>query len=828
MLYNGRSMQQQPWVVHKFGGTSLANADRYRDVSRICLLDKSPRKAIVVSAMSGVTNQLIDLIRQATRREEYLVSWEALKRQHSDTLSQLLPNHPSGLLQSIETDFDHVKEMLRGIYLARSCSDQMLELISGYGEIWSAQFLNAHLQRQKIDSTWLDSRQVLVVRSEPLAAVVNWDVSKSKTGDWLKANPAAVVVITGFVASTLEGIPTTLKRNGSDFSASIFGSLFEASVITIWTDVDGVYTADPRLVPEAVVLKELSYNEATELAYFGAKVVHPNTMAPAITREIPIWIRNTFRPEKPGTQIHGKCATDRPVTGFATIDRMALINLEGTGMIGVPGVSERLFGALKEVGVSVVMISQASSEHSICIAIPEPQALLAKETVEKAFFGELHRGQIQTVSLVTGCSILAIVGDNMARKAGIAGRFLGALGQAGVNVRAIAQGSSERNISVVVEGSQATKAVRAAHAAFYLSPQTLSIGVIGCGLIGGAFLDQLKTQIAGLKERSNIDLRIRGIMNSRKMVLTDPELDLGSWRPRLEGATEKADLAKLVGHLVTDYIPHTVVIDCTADDIVPKQYPEWLKQGIHVITPNKKGNGGPLKLYQQIEQSRQESGRHFLCQATVGAGLPLLRTLRDLVKTGDKILQIEGVLSGTLSFLFNSYTGERAFSEIVKEAKTLGFTEPDPREDLSGLDVARKLMILGREMGLPLELSDLSVQSLVPEPLRSGTTENFLNRLAEWDVEMKALWEKANAKNEVLRYVGTIIPGGQSSVALKSYPKSHPLAGLTSSDNLVAFRTSRYHSQPLVVRGPGAGPEVTAGGVFADLLRLVSYLGGPA
>ncbi len=817
------------WIVHKFGGTSVANPDRYRDVARLVVSDKSPQKAIIVSAMSGVTNQLIDLTQSATQRKDgYVEQIDSLKKRHLETLNQLVPKGDSGLTATLETDFSHLKEMLRGIWLARSCSNEMVELISGYGEQWSAQFLNAHLKSLGVDSCWLDARQILTVRPEPLRAMVDWEVSQSKIDQWLKANRYDTVVVTGFIASTKEGIPTTLKRNGSDFSASIFGSLLKASIITIWTDVDGVYTADPRLVPEAVVLNELSYNEATELAYFGAKVVHPSTMAPAIKDGIPIWIKNTFSPEKKGTKIHDNPSSDRPVAGFATIDGMALINLEGTGMIGVPGVAERLFGALKEVGVSVVMISQASSEHSICFAIPEGQADLAKNTVEKTFYGELRQAQLQTVSVTPRCTILAIVGDNMAQKPGVAGRFLGALGNAGVNVRAIAQGSSERNISVVIDGIHSTKGVRAAHAAFYLSPQTLSIGVIGCGLIGGTFLDQLRDQIGNLKSGSNIDLRVRAVMNSRKMKLEEHQLDLKEWRKSLETATESAQLEKFISHLETDHIPHTVVIDCTANETVPSHYPEWIKRGIHIITPNKKGNGGPLSLYREIESACHSTGRHFLYQTTVGAGLPLLRTLRDLVKTGDKILQVEGILSGTLSFLLNSFDGSEPFSQIVLKAKSLGYTEPDPREDLSGMDFARKIVILAREMGLSMELEDLFVQNLVAEPLRKISLDGFLKRLPEADAEMDRLLKESRAKHEVLRYVGTIQPTGKSSVQLKSFPLTHPFVGLSGTDNIVAFTTARYQTQPLIVRGPGAGPHVTAGGVFADLLRLVSYLGGPA
>jgi bifunctional aspartokinase / homoserine dehydrogenase 1 len=821
-------MGQSSWVVHKFGGTSVANTDRYKDVAKLVQAERANTKAVVVSAMSGVTNQLLDLIERAIAQDsEYLNKLDELKRRHLQTLSGLVSGKPhSNLATILETDFEHLKEMLRGIWLARSSSSELRDLISGHGEIWSAQLIDAYLRSQNVSSMWLDARKVLVVKSEPTRALVDWQKSQTKLDAWLLENKPTTLVITGFIASTPEGLPTTLKRNGSDFTASIFGSLLKANAITIWTDVDGVYTADPRLVPEAVVLKELSYSEATELAYFGAKVVHPSTMAPAIKDSIPIWIRNTFHPEAAGTKIHSSPQSDRPVAGFATIDDMALLNIEGTGMIGVPGIAERLFGALKEVGVSVVMISQASSEHSICFAIPRAQVEIAKNTVEKTFYGELHQAQIQAINVTPDCSILAIVGDNMAQKPGVAGRFLGALGKAGVNIRAIAQGSSERNISAVIDGKESTKAVRATHAAFYLSPQTISIGVIGCGLIGGTLLDQLGSQLNVLKENHNIDLRVRALSTSKKMLLQDQGAKLQDWRETLARDAKDLDLKSLVAHLKTEYIPHTVIIDCTASEEIPQHYISWLEQGIHIITPNKKGNGGPVQLYKDIRSAARSASRHVLCQTTVGGGLPILTTLRDLVKTGDQILQIEGVLSGTLAYLFNTFDGERPFSESVKDARSKGFTEPDPRDDLSGMDVARKCLIMAREIGYEMELSHLQVQNLVPESLRRGSIDDFLRDLTGMDAEMTHLLSKTKERNEVLRYVGTVNPTGKSTVELKAYPKTHPFASLSGSDNIVAFRTQRYHSHPLIIRGPGAGPEVTAGGVFADLLRLVNYVGG--
>ena len=652
-----------PWVVHKFGGTSLADAERYRNVAAIMRAQEGERKAVIVSAMHKVTDALIELVDLAKARDDaYLARADALKARHVEAVKSLLPPEVrQHFFDVLESDFKDIKEVLRGVYLSRTYSDRTLELIAGHGELWSAQLLNAHLNATGIASSWLDARTLLTVEPGDTSVSVDWERSKSQTAEWLKELKTDWVVITGFVASTPEGIPTTLKRNGSDFSASIFGKLLAAGAITIWTDVDGVLSADPRLVPEAVVLEDVSYQEATELAYFGAKVVHPSTMAPAIENKIPIWIRNTFNPSLPGTRIREKSGSSRTVKGFATVDGMALVNVEGTGMIGVPGVANRLFGALREVGVSVVMISQASSEHSICFAIPEAQAALARKTVERAFFAELHHNQIQMVDVTENCSILAAVGDNMVDHPGVAGKFFSALGKARVNIRAIAQGSSERNISTVIDRADSRKALRAVHAAFYLSNQTISIGVIGTGLIGGTFLDQLKSQMETLRKEFKIDLRVRGILNSKAMVLNEQGRTLENWRESVKESGLPGDLETFVAHVQADHFPHAVILDCTSSAELTTHYPGWLERGIHIITPNKKANTGTMEFYRTLRSITRATGRHYLYETTVGAGLPIINTLRDLVQTGDQVLKIEGVLSGTLSYIFNTFDGTSPF-----------------------------------------------------------------------------------------------------------------------------------------------------------------------
>jgi aspartokinase/homoserine dehydrogenase 1 len=805
----------------------LASADLYRRVTNILENREEARKGVVVSAMGGMTNRLIELVDLARARDSsYKDRLEDLREAQFSTLNKLLSVSQAELLRSqIEDDLQDIEDVLRALWLLGTSPEAAVELVSGYGEVWSAQVLANFLGGRGESVDWLDAREVLVVGRGELGPVINWDETQSRLDEWLASRDVEYVIITGFIASSDEGIPTTLGRNGSDYSASIFGALLKAQEIHIWTDVDGVMSANPRQVPDAEVLDSLSYQEAMELAYFGAKVIHPSTMAPAVELEIPIYIRNTFNPAVPGTRIHLSAGGESHVKGFATIDQMALVNIEGTGMIGVPGIAHRLFGALREAGVSVVMISQASSEHSICFAVPQSQARTVKDAVKRGFFAEFHHGQIQTVEVAEHCSILAVVGDNMAGIPGIAAKFFGALGKANVNIRAIAQGSSERNISVVVDEKEATRALRAVHSGFYLSNQTLSVGVIGPGNVGATLLNQLAQQIDRLRDEYMIDIRVRGITGASEMVLDEGSIDLSEWSDVLDRDAVEADLDSFVDHIQTDYHPHAVLIDCTASESIATHYADWLERGIHVITPNKKANTGPIDYYQRLKSSSRSLRLHYLYETTVGAGLPIIQTLRDLIETGDEIVQIEGIFSGTLSYLFNSFDGERPFSDILREAKEHGYTEPDPREDLSGMDVARKVVILAREMGMDLELDDVDVESLVPEGLEHGSIDDFMAALPEHDDQMTALLEQAGEQGQVLRFVGAVNRQGEASVRLRRYDEGHPFARIHLTDNIVQFRTRRYDENPLIVQGPGAGPEVTAGGIFADLLRLAAYVG---
>jgi aspartokinase/homoserine dehydrogenase 1 len=819
------------WTVHKFGGTSVADASCYDRVATIVAGENRGRLGIVVSAMRGVTDDLLGLVDTAVGRGDTAAGVAALRTRHERVAVDLLGAAGAApLLVELDAELGDIESILKALSLVRSASDRSRDLVSGYGEIWSARLLAALLQA-RLGGTrrilFVNARDVLVIEHGEMGPIVDWDATRPKLAALLAPEFDGVAVITGYIGSDRNGLPTTLGRNGSDYSASIFGALLDADAVHIWTDVDGVMSGDPRRVPEAKVIDEISYNEAMELAYFGAKVIHPQTMAPAIGRGIPIHIRNTFNPGHPGTKISTSSThREAAVKGISGVDGVALVNLEGAGMIGVPGTADRLFGALREAAVSVMLISQGSSEHSICFAVREQFSEQVRSVVERAFALELAQGQVQRVEVTKGCAILAVVGDDMAGLPGSAGRFFRTLGNAGINVRAIAQGASERNISAVIDAKDMTRALRAVHSSFYLSAKTVSIGLIGPGSVGGALLDQLAAAQRGLRERFDLDLRIRAIGSSKRMVLDEHHIELEDWRALLDrGMPIEPD--RLVDHVQADYLPHAVVIDCTASQAVADRYADWLKRGIHVITPNKRAHSGPMAYYQELKRLSHASGTHFLYEATVGAGLPVIQTLKDLVQTGDEVRSISGIFSGTLAYLFNLFDGTRPFSEIVREARARGYTEPDPRDDLSGMDVARKAVILAREAGLRIELGDIEVESLAPAALAKASVDEFLARLPDFDQPMAERVRDARSGGQVLRYVAEVDVGaGKAKVALQRFAPTHPFANISLTDNIVQFVTGRYCDNPLIVRGPGAGPDVTAGGIFADLLRLCSMLSG--
>lgn len=845
-----------PWIVHKFGGSSVADAEQFRKVASI-IVDHasavSPSKTlVVVSAIRGVTDRLLKSVQSAASRnpdEHYAELLDEIHEFHRTIATELLPESDvESFLASLRANIKDLKDILRACWIVRTASETIVDLVVGHGELWSSHLLWAVLRaNHSVVCSCMDTRDVIVARPNEASSVrkvVDYARTSTLLTAWLRDNPTNVVVATGFVCQDLQGIASTLGRNGSDYSASILANLLSASEVHIWTDVDGVFSADPRVVQDAVIIPEISYKEAAELAYFGAKVLHPDTMAPIIARSIPMRIRNSYNIDAPGTWVRDPDPNVTPsaedplqardmagVKGFTTVSNVSLVNIEGTGMIGVPGIASRAFQALFAAGVSVILIAQASSEFSICITVPSSQCDLALESIKKAFRPELSDGLISSITPVRDCSILAMVGEQMQQRPGVSSRLFTSLTRAGVNIVAMAQGASEHNISVVISMESESRALRAAHASFYLSDQTVSLGVIGPGVVGGAFLVQVESQLKTLRDKFSVDLRVRGIATSKRMLFGEP-VDLSCWRESIKGeAATEVDLDGFADHILNASFPHAVICDCSASELVSTYYEEWLKRGIHIITPNKKANSGPMKYYNAMRVAQRRNNSHFFYEANVGAGLPIISTIRDLLRTGDMFSEIEGIFSGTLSFIFNEFDGSEPFSSVVTKAKNNGYTEPDPRDDLSGMDVARKVVIVAREIGIQVELDDVPVRSLVPAELarKDVSIDDFMKRLPDYDEDLTRMAQDAASKGELLRYVGVIdAKTGKCSVELKKYSKAHPFGRLQGSDNIVSFRTMRYDAQPLVVQGPGAGADVTAAGVFADLLRLTAYLGAPS
>jgi len=816
------------WKIHKFGGSSLADANCFRRVAGLMLDRRDDRIGVVVSAMGGMTDALLNLAQLAERDDgTYEAELAAIGERYSAITSELLDGKQRvAVLDAWSKDADDVRDVLKAIALVKSAPQRSRDVVAGYGEIWSARLLAAVLASMapKRGGTWIDARDVITVHQTELGPTVQWEVSRDKFASVVPVDFTGIAVMTGFIATDEAGLQTTLGRNGSDFSAAIFAALSSACELSIWTDVDGVMSADPNRVPEARVIDHLTYNEAMELAYFGANVIHPQTLGPVIDNEIPVFIRNSRKPEHPGSRVAADAALADSIKGITAIGGMALVNLEGSGMIGVPGTADRLFAALKNAGVSVTLISQASSEHSICIAVPKGLAERARQVISDEFAEELAGRQIQRVDVTDSQSIVAVVGDGMAGTPGIAARFFGTLGRAGINIRAIAQGSSERNISAVVDSDEATRALRAVHSGFYLSAKTISIGLIGPGTVGRTLLQQIEKQSARLADEFNLDLRVRAIARSKSMLLGDRRIDLEDWQGQFDSAAVDLDLDAFEAHVNPDHLPHAIIIDCTASEFITSNYADWLSRGIHIITPNKKAFSGSYASYRALQAAADEGSAHYFYETAVGAALPIITTLCDLIHTGDEVRSVNGILSGTLAYLFNVYDGSRPFSEIVREARDNGYTEPDPRDDLSGMDVARKLTILAREMGEAIEIGDFPVQNLVPEALRECTIEEFLDRLPDYDDEIDSMYREAVANGRQLRYIAGFDAQGNASVGLEAIDAEHPFSNINLTDNIVQFKSERYSDNPLVVQGPGAGPEVTAAGVFADLLRLANYL----
>lgn len=816
--------------VLKFGGTSVGTPDTIKSLLDILrdYYQRGEAFTVVYSAFSKVTDTLIDMANRAGKGDQgYLEILEKVRARHFEAIDQLLePANQPPVQAHIVANFEALANVLQGIFLLHEVSPRSLDFVVSFGERNSA-FIIAHaMQQAGIPTQFLDARAVIRTDAQFGSAKVDFEETNRLIREYYEAHPQ-VQAVTGFIGSTADGLTTTLGRGGSDYTAAILGAALNATAIEIWTDVNGVLTADPRRVKKAFTLPAMTYREAMEMSHFGAKVIYPPTIQPALAQDIPLIIKNTFNPFFPGTFISTKADPgDHPVKGISSINQICLLTLQGGGLFGVPGIAARLFGAMAHAGVNVVLITQGSSESSITFAVSPAHAPAAKKAAETAFSHELRDGMVEPLKIENELSVVAIVGEGMRYLPGISGRLFQALGKNGINVVAIAQGSSELNISVVVPAADETKALNAIHDAFFLSDtKTVHLFVVGVGLIGSTLLEQIGRQAGFLREKRSLEIKVAGLANSRKMIFSEAGIAPEHWRDKLEQADEPFSMARFVEHIKTLNLPNAIFLDNTASEEVAGFYEKILDASISISTPNKLAASSPYLHYQRLKQLAAKRGVHWRYETNVGAGLPIITTLSDLIHSGDRILKIEGILSGTLSFIFNNYKTGVRFSDIVKEAKRLGLTEPDPRDDLSGADVRRKLLILAREAGLPLEANDIQVEQLLPHAcLAVRTVEEFFEELEKHDTDFEKLRTEAAQSGKVLRFVAKL-EGAYAGIGLATFGPEHPFYFLDGSDNMVAFTTERYRERPLVVRGPGAGAEVTAAGVFAEIIGIGSRLG---
>lgn len=811
--------------IIKFGGSSIANYENIQKVFSI-IDQKSDKEefALVFSAFGGVTEQLLQCATLAQQSEEsYHTLLQDLEKRHLDIARQLVPvQQQSTALTFVKVRFNELGDVFHGIYLIKECSDRTLDYVLSFGERLSNFILTAGLQARGKDAVYLDARDVVKTDDRFGHAKVNFSLTNELVKKYFEMH-AGIKVITGFIGSTTKGETTTVGRSGSDYTASIFAAALEANQVEIYTDVSGVMTADPRLVYTAFTIPQLSYNEAMELSHFGAKVVFPATMQPAMKMGIPIYIKNTFKPEDTGSLISKDSGEGKIIKGISSMGNISILNVQGPGLVEVIGVSQRFFGTLASSKINIVLISQASSEHSICVAVASKDAHKAKTVIEEEFRYEIQNGEMDQIQVMPDMAVIAVVGENMQHNPGASGRMFQALGRNNVNVAAIAQGSSELNISAVIKQADLQKALNALHEAFFLSDyKVLHVFLVGVGLIGKALIGMVNHQLKKLQDENLLDIQIHGMANSRFMKFHEDGFDLATVEAPDEN-DEPMDMAKFIGTMEKMNFSNSVFVDCTASQEVADVYEQILDAKVGIVTPNKKANSGPLPVYKQLKKLASQRGVRFFYETNVAAGLPVINTLQDLMLSGDHVHRIEAVLSGSMNYIFSELEKGMPFSEVVAQAKEKGYTEPDPRDDLSGMDVARKILILGREAGQDLHFEDVTIQSMVPEDCAdAATVPEFFEKLKLHDGHFRQLLEEAKAKGEKLRFMATL-ENGKAKVGLNSLDQEHPFFTLKGSDNMILFTTERYNDFPMIVRGPGAGADVTAAGVFADIIRLGNY-----
>lgn len=808
--------------VLKFGGSSVANAENIQKVVAIVQQAvQKDRSIVVASALGGITDTLLRAgERAAAGDENYKELLHQSEQRHLETVKLLIPvAQQSSLLSWVKQRCNEIEDICNGVFLLGELSARTRDRVISFGELLSSKIISERLKCISVPNEWKDSRELIITDSNFGFAAVDFASTNNRIEEFMMNSTAPLYIVPGFIASNGHGATTTIGRGGSDYTAAIFAAATNASIVEIWTDVSGMMTADPRLVANARVIPHISYQEAMELSHFGAKVIYPPTIQPVMNKNIPVWIKNTFLPEDYGTLIESRTVKNgNSIRGISSINKIVLLSLEGSGMVGIPGFSKRLFEALANERINVILITQGSSEHSICVGIDESTIHEAKKAVDNAFAYEIEMKKVDPLVIERDLAIVALVGDNMKSHPGTSGKMFGALGRNGVNVRAIAQGSSERNISAVVAVADVKKTINILHEEFFETTyKQVNLFVTGVGNVGSRLLAQLEQQKTYLEEQLRLQVRVVGIANSKKMLFNEEGLDLENWRSALENGTPMS-LQEYIGVIRSKNLRNSVFADVTANEKVAESYDQLLSKSISVVACNKVACSSSYTYYKKLKDLSREYNASFSFETNVGAGLPVIGTLNDLLRSGDKVNRIEAVLSGTLNFVFNHYNGEQSFADVVKQAQDEGYTEPDPRLDLSGTDVMRKIMILARETGERLELEDVHNISFMPEECMKGDVENFYREMGRYEEHFKKLYTAAAKAGKKLKFVAKY-ENGKASVGLQHIDPNHDFYHLYGKDNVVLFYTNRYTEQPLVVKGAGAGAEVTASGVFADIIR---------
>ncbi len=808
--------------VLKFGGSSVGGPEAIRQVVDIIRRTSVDGKcAIVLSAMQGTTDALIAAGRSAERGDDgYIEAISDISDRHLAAISELFgedANPP--VIEFVESTIKELENLCEGVRLIRELSPKTLDRILSFGEIVASRIVSALLTVEGLENEWVDSRLLIRTDSNHGSAGVDVAETNERITAHLAANPSPITIFPGFVSSDAAGYTTTLGRGGSDYTAAIIAAAVDAEVLEIWTDVSGMMTADPRFVRNVRQISHITYREAMELSHFGAKVIYPPTIHPVMAKGIPILIKNTFEPDHHGTLIEAESASkNEMIRGITSIDQITILNLEGSGMVGIPGFSKRLFDALSRTAINVILITQSSSEHSICVAIEEKHAEMAKLAVDIEFEHEINLGRIDPLKVESGFSILALVGDNMKEHTGVSGKMFTTLGHNGINIHAIAQGSSERNISAVISSRDVRKAVNTLHEEFFSDGnKQINLYIAGVGTVGGKLIGQISAQHQHLLDDMRLNLRVVGIANSTRALLADEGLDLNDYKDKLPVGDEM-NIAAFTDAIIERNLRNSIFVDITASPAVVETYPKLLAKAVPVIACNKIAASSDHDNYSRLKNLAREYGTNFFFETNVGAGLPVIHTLGDLLRSGDRVNSIEAVLSGTLNFVFNNYDGSRPFAEVVRQAQTEGYTEPDPRLDLNGTDVARKILILAREAGQRMEMDEILNAGFLPGSCLEGSVGDFYAEMERHEPHFHNLLDDAVEQGLKLKYIASF-DNGKASVGLQSIGPDHNFANLSGKDNAVLFYTNRYADQPLVIKGAGAGADVTAAGVFADIIR---------